>query len=172
MLYYVKKATMEDLNRVMEVIYEGVEILKNAQIPQWQDENIPPREVLRQDILNEDCFVLVEQTQIVGVAVLQKEPEDNYKTLDSGKWLHDNQNYHTIHRFTISPNTKEKGLAKLFMSHLISEAYRTGGRDIRIDTHQKNIVMQHIIAKFDFSECGTMTIPIRDGERLVYQLLL
>ncbi|MFD2388203.1 hypothetical protein [Enterococcus rivorum] len=44
--------------------------------------------------------------------------------------------------------------------------------DIRIDTHPKNKAMQHLITKTGFEYRGNIQLPVSNGERFAYQLLL
>ncbi len=47
----------------------------------------------------------------------------------------------------------------------------THDANIRIDTHKDNLIMQHNIAKHDFTYCGIIYLPSGD-ERLAYQKIL
>ena len=44
--------------------------------------------------------------------------------------------------------------------------------DIRIDTHAVNAIMQHVITKLGFTYQGMIMLPIANGERKAYQLIL
>lgn len=172
MLYYVRKAEPTDLVVVMELIAEGAKFLKEQNIPQWQGENEPKETILKADIKNGDCYLLIEGESVVGMAVLQRKIETTYATILPHEWQENSELYYTIHRITISQKAKSKGLAKLFLSYLCSEAYRQGVKDVRIDTHKQNKRMHHIIISFGFKFCGEIELPIRDGERDVYQLVM
>ena len=78
------------------------------------------------------------------------------------KWLSDTE-YGVIHR--IAGRTKEKGIfaeALEFCQEKITH--------LRIDTHKDNSIMQHALAKYGFTPCGT--IYVADGTpRIAYERL-
>ena len=82
--------------------------------------------------------------------------------VENGKWLSDTE-YGVIHR--IAGRTKEKGIfaeALEFCQGKITH--------LRIDTHKDNSIMQHALAKYGFTPCGT--IYVADGTpRIAYERL-
>ncbi|AQP53201.1 hypothetical protein CBF34_07845 [Vagococcus penaei] len=169
--FYSRRATLEDLPAIMDVIASGVEILKKRGVPQWQAENQPNTTVISADIAEDTCHVLIIDGKISGVACLQTLPEVSYDTLNSGAWLTSETHYATIHRFAICSDIGVKGMGHIFMGYLLSFAISLGYDDVRIDTHSQNLAMQRVIKRAGFVECGDILLPIKNGERLVYQWL-
>ena len=64
-----------------------------------------------------------------------------------------------------------RGVFSSVLARAKDEASKLGIRNLRIDTHNDNLTMQHIVAKAGFSYCGI--IRLEDGDpRLAYQLVL
>jgi hypothetical protein len=86
--------------------------------------------------------------------------EPNYQRIENGKWIN-NESYITLHR--IASDGKVKGIFKSIMEYC-----KTISDNIRIDTHENNLIMQKLIEKNGFKKCGT--IYVADGTpRIAYQ---
>ena len=116
--------------------------------------------LIRRDIAQNACKVIYDEMGIHGVFALFSDPDPTYAKIDNGRWLND-EPYLTIHR--MAGDGQVHGLFSL------AADYCKGlSRNIRIDTHADNRVMQRCIEKNDFRKCGT--ISVRDGSpRLAYQ---
>ena len=94
--------------------------------------------------------------------LLGRGPDTNhwYYTYENGEWLNDNP-YVTIHR--IASDGKIRGIFACAVDYC-----RNFCDDVRIDTHESNLVMQGLIEKNGFQRCGT--IYVADGSpRIAYQ---
>ncbi|KGO22475.1 GNAT family N-acetyltransferase [Oenococcus alcoholitolerans] len=170
---YIRKATIYDIDRMVQLIDQGKKLLADQGIPQWQ-KGYPRREDLLEDIKRSWTYLLIFDQDIVGTATIFQLPDPNYADIYQGKWQGDpQQKYATIHRITIDPHFSGNHLGDYFFSDLISEAYRLGYRQLRIDTHVKNKRMQHLAAKFSFDYAGIIYLDHDDtDQRNAYQLFL
>ena len=91
----------------------------------------------------------------LGVASLVRQPLIPRSQID------DTLPYHVIHRIASVPNVH--GVFKSIMDFCFSKE-----RNIRIDTHRDNLIMQHNILKHGFTYCGIIYLASGD-ERLAYQ---
>lgn len=88
--------------------------------------------------------------------------DPTYKQID-GSWLND-EPYVTIHR--LAGDGQTHGLFQCAANYA-----KTVSRNVRLDTHADNLIMQSLIQKYDFTPCGT--IRVADGSpRLAYHLSL
>lgn len=101
--------------------------------------------------------------QIVAYEAVIDGQEDAYDKIYDGRWQHNHHRYVTFHRVAVLSDRTGQGIAQTFLQRLIEGQH---GPDFRIDTHEHNQVMRHIIEKLGFVYCGK--VPI-DGERLAYQ---
>lgn len=93
--------------------------------------------------------------------------------MNSGSWDDDSDvTYSIIHRIAIEADHQGEHLSAALIQQLMTMSYYLGYRDVRIDTHPDNLVMQHIITSNGFEEKGTITMDEDKGVRLAYQILL
>ncbi|MGX7148217.1 GNAT family N-acetyltransferase [Enterococcus ureasiticus] len=172
MVVYLRKAVSADLSRIMEIIGSARKLLHDKHIPQWQNGEGPNKELLEHDITLQQCYVLIVDQEIAGLGILSTKIETAYEQITNGQWQQTNQHYATIHRVALNPNYQGKGLALLLMNYLITTARLNDYLDIRIDTHPENKTMQQLIKKAGFNYQGDVLLPVSDGERIAYQLVL
>lgn len=166
---YIRQANEKDLTAIMQIIEDAKLQLKQEGSPQWQDGH-PNEEVMKTDIASGCCHVLICGKIIAGTATLLEENEKNYAKIEAGSWLNEAASYTTIHRIAISAEHRGQQLGQYFFSNLISLSVAKGFSQVRIDTHELNVRMQHYIKKFDFSYRGIIYVtPDESGKRLAYE---
>jgi hypothetical protein len=156
----IRKAKMNDLDTIMAIYGIAQDfMIKSGNPDQWGHE-YPPRELIEKDIESEVCHLVCDGEDIHGVFVLFEGSEPTYEYIENGEWLNDDE-YVTVHR--IAGDGKAHGIFTCAI------AYCKGISDnIRIDTHKSNAVMQKLIERNGFRNCGT--IYVRDGSpRIAYQ---
>ena len=80
---YMKKATEEDLPRVLDIIDLAKKTLKKRGVNQWQN-GYPDPEILTQDIKDGINYIMVLDGEVVGTAALQQGIDPNYETIKDG----------------------------------------------------------------------------------------
>lgn len=171
MLYYVRKAKAEDLETILLVIEDGRNTLNQQNIPQWRNNDGPNRKVIIEDIHLEEGYVLIEDNEIVGYGTITKKEQASYDEITNGDWLA-STSYVSLHRVVIHSRIKQRGMSQFFLGHLISFSKEQGFNDIRIDTHPVNSRMRKVIEKAGFSYRGDIILPVENGEREAFQILL
>lgn len=159
----IRKATITDLPDILDIYAYARTFMKEHGNPnQWKD-NYPPVELTTQDIETGCLHVCLVPTngndKIGGVFYFHKGDDPAYQNID-GSWLNDRP-YAVIHRVATAPDTK--GVAT-FCLNWAFEQYP----NIKIDTHDDNIPMQHLLAKLGFTCCGHTTLANGDTRR-IYQ---
>lgn len=160
----IRLARKEDINDILLIINIGRNRMrKNGNLIQWTD-GYPDYSDIMFDIEN-NCSYVIEQSsnnhnEIIGTFCLQSEPEPTYSLIYKGNWLSD-EPYVTIHR--ISSSGKVKGVTSYILAWVIHRY-----KNIRIDTHESNSIMKHILVSNGFQYCGE--IYVNDGTaRKAYQ---
>ena len=171
---YIRKAALNDVPAITQMIKNSKQYLKQQGINQWQ-EGYPNQETIKKDVYAADDYVLVCNGQIAGSACLIAGLEPNYLKIN-GQWVNGTYNrYVTIHRFTISDQFRGQHLARFLMSNLLSVADLRGFKDIRIDTHPQNKIMQHIILTNGFKYRGIIHVNHKiekNVKRYAYQFTI
>ena len=80
-----------------------------------------------------------------------------------GQWVDDTLPYHVVHRIGSYPHIHG------IFSAIIDWCF-THDRNIRIDTHRDNLIMQHNLLKHGFTYCGIIYL-LSGSPRLAYQRL-
>lgn len=139
---------------------------ENGNPTQWADGRPYPDE-LTHAIEQGSCLVGVDENDAPHFAfMLFSEPDPTYETIYEGSWPNDAR-YVTIHR--VASDGTGHGVFASIVAYAREHAEALGLHDIRVDTHEDNKTMQHLIAKAGFSYCGI--IHLADGDpRLAYQL--
>ena len=169
----IRQAEMADFPQILAVYQKAREFMKeNGNPSQWGD-TFPREEVLRNDIEEKRHLYVITRGEtgetIAGVFALIIGPDPTYAVIEpcegdpparSGFWLSDSL-YGTIHR-----------LASGGRAHgIFAEAIAYSRRQIahlRIDTHEDNLIMQHLIERAGFSRRGI--IYTDDGSpRIAYE---
>jgi RimJ/RimL family protein N-acetyltransferase len=161
----IQTAQWKDLPEA-ESVYEGArQRMRETGNPTQWGSTYPPEELLKQDIQKKQLYVVREDDRIVGAFAICTGEDDTYRVIEQGNWLND-ESYLTVHR--VAGAKSAKGILKTILE--FAEG-RPGARNIRIDTHPDNTVMQHLLAKYGYTKCGV--IHYYDGSpRFAYQKVL
>ena len=154
----------EDIPAIMTVLEAAKGIMRaSGNLHQWVG-GYPSESVVREDIRGGYGLVVVARDRVVGYFAFIPSPEPTYATIYAGAWLDGNAPYHVIHRIGSIPDVH--GVFATIMDFAFSR-----DRNIRIDTHRDNRIMQHNILKHGFSYCGIIYLSSGD-ERLAYQRII
>ena len=159
----IRPAAEADIPAILDVMAAAKGIMRaSGNAHQWA-EGYPGPEHIRADIARDGAFVLEEAGAVAGYFAFLASPEPTYAKIYKGTWLDDTLPYHVIHRMASYPD----------VHHIFSDIMDfclAIDRNIRIDTHRDNTIMQHNIVKHGFGYCGIIYLASGD-ERLAYQLL-
>ena len=161
MSYTIRKSTLADLPTILNLRDQAREIMRSyGNIYQWPD-GYPRDDMFLKDIeLDGSHVMLDEQGKIVGTFALLPSPEVTYNVIYDGQWLNDDP-YHVIHRIASTPDSH--GVLDFLLDYCESRV-----SNIRIDTHEANVIMRKGLEKHGYQYCGI--IYLLDGNaRLAFQ---
>ena len=159
-VYTIRNAQYADLPRIEEIYAYAREFMAQTGNPTQWGNTEPPVEKLKNDIAKQQLYVL-ESDGIHGVFYYSQEADPTYAVIENGSWLSD-ECYGTIHRIA---GDGSGGVVKAAV-----EFGKTQCSHLRIDTHENNKVMQHVVEKLGFSRRGI--IYIADGSpRIAYEMV-
>lgn len=152
----IRLAREADLNRILEIYEIARQFMReNGNPTQWNN-GYPQPNLLEEDIRLNRLYVVEADNEIKGVFVFFIGADPTYTYIE-GNWRSDTP-YGVIHRIAgvgggIFPAALEFCLSQI--SHM------------RIDTHENNKPMQHVVEKAGFSRRGI--IYVEDGTpRIAY----
>ena len=156
-------AEKEDIPAIMKVLEAAKGIMRSTgNLNQWIN-GYPSVEVIEADIRRKVGYVIEDDGSVVAYFTFIPSPEPTYSYIEGGSWLDDVRPYHVIHRIGSLPEVHG------IFSGLIEWCLERE-RNLRIDTHRDNLIMQHCILKAGFKYCGIIYLESGD-ERLAYQLI-
>ncbi|OFN12627.1 acetyltransferase [Lactobacillus sp. HMSC072E07] len=167
---FMRVAMPADIPAMMKVIASARQFLGAQGIDQWQG-TYPDQAAIEQDIATGIGRVLIVDGRVAGVAALVVGPDPHYLRIDGAGWLADVP-YLAVHRFALDGSIRGKQLSRVFFSNIMSEAYRRGFDDLRVDTHAKNVIMQHAITGMGFEFRGIVYMDEPVPERNAYEVRL
>lgn len=164
--YTIKQAKPDDAGTIMRLMDAARRTMQATGNPTQWPNGYPPKETIEDDLEHGDCFLVCDvQGKAVGSFVLRKGPDPSYAHIYDGKWLDNSSPYYVIHRVTSLPT------AHGIFAAIIDFCTRHT-KNLRIDTHRNNIIMQHLVKKHGFSYCGIIHLDNPEGdERLAYQMV-
>ena len=159
----IRPTTYADLDALMAIFaYARAQMAADGNPTQWGD-GYPTREQLENDIHRGVSYVMEHEGVPCAtfVFIIGDDPTSAY--IEDGQWLDDTLPYGTIHR--IASNGQLRGIFRTVLDWCSAQC-----SNIRIDTHQANARMIHLIEQAHFTRCGI--IYTRDNSpRMAYQCL-
>ena len=157
----VEKARVEDIDIIMSV-FDAAKLFmrKTGNDKQWV-EGYPSKELILNNIRDESFYVcLSDEKQIVGVFYFKEEEDKTYNKIFDGEWLNDKP-YGVVHR--IASNGMQSRIADFCLQWCIEKC-----KNIKIDTHRDNAVMQNVLKRNGYKQCGIIYL-INGAERIAFQ---
>lgn len=161
MSYMIRTATPEDLNGILKIYDHARKFMAaNGNPTQWPG-YYPNAEILLEDMETGSLYAVCEGETIRGVFMFHIGEDPTYQTIWDGDW-HSAREYGVIHRVA------GDGSGGIFGACLVFCAERAAY--LRIDTHEDNTVMQHVLEKNGFRRCGRI-LTDNGSPRIAYDRL-
>ena len=149
-LMKIRQATINDYDQIMTILKDGANQLAERGVDQWKG----------------FAYLAVSADgETVGAISIVEAPDHSYDNL-KGKWLRNTDKYVVIHRVAIHSKHAGNGYATKLLTEVI-DYIRDNRKDIdsiRIDTHENNTAMQHLIDKMNFTKVGELHGVYRPDE--------
>ena len=161
---HIRKAGIDDLNQIMRIYRVAQDFMFESGNPNQWGHFYPSKDLVKVDIAKGISYLICEgddfDSEPHAVFVLIDGLEPTYQYIEDGRWLNE-EPYITLHR--IASDGRFHGIFKFAIDYCKSLS-----DNIRIDTHNNNIIMQKQIERNGFRKCGT--IYVADGSpRIAYQ---
>ena len=145
----IRKTTLSDLDRVMEIYALARAFMrKTGNLTQWED-GYPPRSLIEKEIAAGRSFVIETESGVHAVFSFLLGEDPTYRRID-GAWLSDKP-YGTIHRVASDGTLSGVFAAAVAFCQKVT-------LHLRVDTHEDNKIMQHVIEKSGFTRCGVILL--------------
>lgn len=156
----IRQATPIDFNDILTIYASARRFMMEHGNPTQWGTTYPPQETIFHDIEQGVLMILEDEEGLYGVFALIAGEDPTYQTIQDGSWASASP-YATLHR--IASNQRRKGVFNECLEYAKS-CYT----HLRIDTHEQNLIMRHLILNAGFSYRGK--IKVEDGSsRLAYE---
>lgn len=157
----IRRSTYDDLPILMDVYRQGREIMLSCgDVNQWKP-GYPTEEIIRSDISKQQSYAVIDDGKITGAFAFIPGKDPTYSVIFDGEWLDDTLPYATIHR--LASTTDSHGVAEACFNWCWERI-----NNLRVDTHEDNVIMRHCIQKAGFKYCGIIHL-LNGDPRLAYQ---
>ena len=157
----IRHTTYADIDALMAIFADArAQMIADGNPKQWGD-GYPSRKQIESDIQRGVSYVIEHNGHPCATFVFIIGEDPTYTYIEDGEWLDDTLLYGTIHR--IASNGEQRGIFPIVLHWCTAQC-----PNIRIDTHQDNKRMIHLIEQAQFVRCGI--IYTRDNSpRIAYQ---
>ena len=157
----IRPTTYADIDALLDIFaYARAQMIADGNPKQWGD-GYPLRKQIESDIQRGVSYVVEHKGQPCATFVFIIGEDPTYTYIEDGQWLDDTLLYGTIHR--IASHGEQRGIFPIVLHWCTAQC-----PNIRIDTHQDNKRMIHLIEQAQFVRCGI--IYTRDNSpRIAYQ---
>ena len=169
----IRKATKNDVDRIMIILGEARQKMGQLGIDQWQY-GYPSRDIIKEDVSIGRSYAIREDDngEIYGTFFVEDRGEPTYDKIYDGEWLTgDDAKYIAVHRVAVCNEKRGSGLANSIFAFAEEKCREAGVGSIRIDTHRGNIPMRRFLDKNGFVQCGIIYLGTGE-ERIAYEKLI
>lgn len=168
MEYIFRKATMAELDGIMEIIEGAKRQMAREGKDQW-DDTYPARQHIEADISSGNAYVMLGDGHLAAYGAVVFTGEPAYASI-RGRWLTTGQPYVELHRLAVAQSHAGQGVGRRFMQAVEQLSRSAGVHSFRVDTNHDNARMQRLLATQGFTRCGD--IYFQQGYRQAYEKTL
>lgn len=150
----IRKATVLDLNSIMQITKACAKHMINQQIFQW-NEHYPNRNAFKNDVQRGELYVYMQNNICIGCIVITTIKDVEYVPVE---WLTKDKNIY-IHRLAVHPKYQGKGIAQQMMTFAENFAKINGYFSVRLDTFSQNKRNQKFYETRGYKRLGNIYFP-------------
>lgn len=163
----IRKASLNDINNIMDIIKSTVEEMKIYNNTQW-DENYPQPIDFTEDVESGDLYVQDEDGKIKGFICVNYIEPTEYENLS---WESKDKAM-VIHRMAVNANYRQQGVATKLMNFAEELALENNVVYLKTDTYSINTKMNSLFKKCGFNLVGEMSFLGKEKPFYCYDKLL
>ena len=150
----IRKAVLQDISSIAE-IYNGIcdAQAEGKMVVSWIKGVYPTEDTALAALERDDLFVMEENGNIVGTAVINQKQMDSYYNAD-WKFPAEDKEVMVLHTLAISPEFGRKGYGSEFVKYYEEYAREKGCPYLRMDTNAINKTARALYKKLGYEEIG------------------
>ena len=144
----IRQANKTDLGAISSIYERARKFMASQGNPEQWGAHYPAEELIVEDMEKEQLYVYEKDQIVHGVFVFAIGEDPTYQHIENGSWISDTT-YGVIHR--VASDGAQKGVMDMITEYCSGTIL-----PLRIDTHEDNKIMRHLILKNGFKQCGTI----------------
>lgn len=162
----IRRAQLEDLPRIMEIVADAVDSMRQQGICQW-NEKYPAREVFAADIEAGTLYVQETENGVVGMFALDEKGAQPYAAVPWGM-----ENAEFVHLFAVAVRSRGYGEGEQMLRAAQKLAQKAGYDSLRGNTQESNLRMRRLLARCGFHLIGDIHYPGHKQRYFCYEIFL
>ena len=158
----IRAAHCTDFKEILDIYAAARQFMKSAGNPNQWGNTDPKDELVREDICSGHSYVWEENGRLQAVFAMIPGEDPTYRVIE-GTWLNDDP-YCAVHR--VASRGEVPGLGTKILQWVLARY-----PNVRMDTHDDNRPMQHVLEKNGFVRCGRIW-TLSGSPRIAYQCVL
>ncbi|MDR0879310.1 MAG: GNAT family N-acetyltransferase [Clostridioides sp.] len=163
----IRKATYEDLDKIMKIVDENRAAMLKEENTQW-DDGYPAVEHFTSDIDNGVLYAAEDEGELLGVICLNEVGSEGYSHVHWRK----RGSAIVIHRMNVSPTLRHKGVGRQLVEFGENLAREKGLDYIKADTYCENHRMMAFLKKCGFEKAGEIYLRNKPNPFHCFEKLL
>ena len=155
----IRKANKNDIPEILMIYDYAHQYMRENNNPNQWPIYYPGLIDAEEDIKNDSLYVLEDKGKLIGVFAFYLGEDENYQNIYKGKWRY-RLPYGTIHRIASIPNN-------IHFGDQVFDYCKTLSPYLRVDTHEDNMTMRHVVEKNGFKYCGEIFVR-KDQPRMAF----
>jgi GNAT superfamily N-acetyltransferase len=160
----IKKATMEDIESIMEMVGKIIVEMNSYNNFQW-DESYPQAQDFASDIQKEELYVAVRESKVVGFVCINRDEPKEYEGL---KWSSSNEAL-VIHRMGVNPDYRNAGIGTELVGFADELSNRFNLNYLKTDTYSLNVKVQGLFERCGYRFVGEMSFLSKEKPFYCYE---
>ncbi len=158
----LRRATMEDLNEVMQLVRRVVPLMRESGNLQW-DDAYPDVSVFESDVEKGLLWIAEIDARIAGIAAITTDQAPEYAEVG---W-DITESAIVVHRLAVDPAFRGRGVAAALMHQAEMVGMERGIQVVRVDTNSQNQATQILFPKLGYVCAGEIGLGFRPGLRFL-----
>lgn len=150
MILKYRKATLDDLEEIWNIVENSIDVMEGNNIFQW-DDLYPLKEDFQKDIVKNQLYLGLANDQIAVLYVLNQECDKEY---ENGDWKFKEEEFYIVHRLCVNPDFQNRGIARHTLLHIEKQLKSKGIYVIRLDVFQNNPYAIRLYGSLGYSKAG------------------
>jgi GNAT superfamily N-acetyltransferase len=163
----MRKAALEDLKDIMDIIKETIAEMHSYNNYQW-DESYPKEKDFIKDIQSGCLFAAERDGKLLGFVCVNKIEPVEYSKLN---WS-SNEEAMVVHRMSVNPSSRRSGIGTELMNFTEELALKNNIAYLKTDTYSINTKMNALFVKCGYKLVGEMSFLGKERSFYCYEKIL